>query len=102
MKLQMAIEGARQAAMALSPWDRIGVITFADDSTLDITPRSARGAGSIPMWLSTVEAGGRGTNIYGRSSSRRECSRARSRRSCTSSCSRTDASIRTARSSGRW
>ncbi len=64
-KLQMAIEGARQAALALSPWDRIGVITFADDSTLDIRPRSARGASSIPLWLSTVEAGGRGTNIYG-------------------------------------
>jgi hypothetical protein len=64
-KIRMAIEGARQAATALSPWDRIGVVTFAHDSTLDLAPRSARSASSLPLWLSTVRAGGEGTNIYG-------------------------------------
>ncbi len=64
-KMAMAILGAQEAARALSPWDRIGVITFAHDVTLDVSPRSARGATSLPLWLSTVEAGGRGTNIAG-------------------------------------
>ncbi len=64
-KMAMALLGAQEAARALSPWDRIGVITFADDVTLDVAPRSARGASALPLWLSTVEAGGRGTNIAG-------------------------------------
>ena len=64
-KMAMAILGAQAAASALSPWDRIGVITFADDVTVDVSPRSARGAASIPLLLSTVRAGGKGTNIAG-------------------------------------
>ena len=64
-KMEMAKLGASMAAQALSPWDRIGVVTFAEDVTVDIAPRSARGAASIPAWLAGVEAGGEGTNIFG-------------------------------------
>jgi hypothetical protein len=64
-KLEMAKLGATLAARALSPWDRIGIITFADDVTVDVSPRSARAARSLPMWLTSVQAGGEGTNIVG-------------------------------------
>jgi len=62
-KLALAIEGARRAARRLSPWDRIGVITFSNTPSLDFAPRSARGADKIPTWLASVSAGG-GTNIW--------------------------------------
>ncbi len=64
-KMAMAIRGAQEAARALSDWDRIGIITFADDVRVDVPPRSARGASSIPLWLANVEAGGKGTNLAG-------------------------------------
>ena len=41
-KLAMAIEGARRAAATLSPADRVSVVTFADESTLDIPPTPIR------------------------------------------------------------
>ena len=62
-KLAVAIRGAQRAAQALSPFDRVGVITFSDDSSLDFTPRSVTSANDIPTWLSGVRPGG-GTNIF--------------------------------------
>ena len=63
-KFEMALEGARRAAMALSPWDRIGVITFARDASVDVPFRSARAARTrLPMWLSAIRTGGETTNI---------------------------------------
>ncbi|MDJ0975856.1 MAG: vWA domain-containing protein, partial [Planctomycetota bacterium] len=62
-KLALAIEGARRAAGTLSRWDRVGVITFADQPTLDFPPRGAADALNLPLWLSTVQAGG-GTDIF--------------------------------------
>ncbi|MFV1960183.1 MAG: VWA domain-containing protein, partial [Planctomycetota bacterium] len=63
-KLTMAIEGARRAAATLSRVDRVGVITFADDATLDIPPTSARRLGNLGWRLAGLEAGGN-TDIYG-------------------------------------
>jgi len=65
VKFEMALEGARRAAMALSPWDRVGVITFATEARLNVPFRSARSAASLPIWLSTVQTGGHSTNIFG-------------------------------------
>ena len=54
-KLNMAILGAQRAAEALSPWDRVGVITFASDVEIAIPVRSARSASTLAAWLSGVE-----------------------------------------------
>jgi Mg-chelatase subunit ChlD len=62
-KLAIAIEGARRAAQTLSRFDRVGVITFSDEGTLDFTPRSVTSADEIPNWLASVRPGG-GTNIF--------------------------------------
>ena len=50
--------------MALSPWDRVGVLTFATEARVDVPFRSARSAASLPIWLSSVQTGGHSTNIY--------------------------------------
>ncbi len=64
MKLRMAVEGARRAAAALAPRDRVGVVTFADEATLDVPPtESALAASQVHSFLATVAPGGRGTNL---------------------------------------
>ncbi len=65
-KLEMAILGAQRAAEALSPWDRVGVISFASDVRLDVPVRSARTASTLAAWLTGVEPDIRpGTDIAG-------------------------------------
>lgn len=63
-KLTMAIQGARQAAATLSPTDRVGVMTFADDVTLDVKMGAASAVARGLGWsLAGVRAGGQ-TDIY--------------------------------------
>ena len=63
-KLAMAIEGARRAAATLSPADRVSVVTFADESTLDIPPTPIRRIGNLGWRLAMLQAGGN-TDIFG-------------------------------------
>jgi uncharacterized protein YegL len=64
-KLTMAIEGAEKAAATLARTDRLGVLTFADDVTVDVpmTP-VAEVRGTLGWTLAAVQAGGQ-TDIYG-------------------------------------
>ena len=62
-KLEMAIEAARRAAAALSKGDRVGVVTFADDATLDVPPTTVSEIGNLGWSLLGVKAGGN-TDIY--------------------------------------
>jgi hypothetical protein len=64
LKLAMAVEGGRRAAAALAPSDRVAVITFADDATLDVPPMAAGALGNLAWRLAFLEAGGN-TDIYG-------------------------------------
>ena len=62
-KLTMAIEGARRAAATLSRHDRVGIITFADDATLDVPMAPSRRLGVLGMRLAGLQADGN-TDIY--------------------------------------
>ncbi len=62
-KLSMAIEGARRAAGTLSRHDRVGIITFADDATLDVPMTGARRLGVLGLRLAGLQAHGN-TDIY--------------------------------------
>ena len=63
-KLAMAIEGARRAAAALSPADRVAVVTFAEESTLDIPPTPVRRIRNLSLRLAMLQPGGN-TDIFG-------------------------------------
>jgi hypothetical protein len=62
-KLELAVEGARRAAARLDAFDRVGVVTFADDVTLDVAPQSPAELGNLGFRLIGLRAGGR-TDIH--------------------------------------
>lgn len=61
-KLAMAIAAAEEAAAQLAPTDRVGVVTFADDATLDLPPRAAREVAVRSLAVGLVADGN--TDIY--------------------------------------
>lgn len=58
----MAVEAAVRAAGVLSPWDRLGVLTFAEDARLDLPMGPVGTTGSVGLHL-PQEAEGPGTNL---------------------------------------
>ena len=64
-KFSMALEGARRTAAALSPWDRLGVITFARKARVDLRPRSIKSQGTRSLWAAGLSADGDATDIFG-------------------------------------
>lgn len=63
-KFGMALEGARRAAMTLSEFDRLGVVTFAEDATVDVPPTTTRRLGNIAWRLALIQPAGN-TDLYG-------------------------------------
>lgn len=58
----MAAEAAARAADVLSPYDRVGVITFAQDATVDLPMGPVATAGSVTLHL-PADAAGTATNL---------------------------------------
>lgn len=61
-KLAMAMAAAEEAAAQLAPTDRVGVVTFADDATVDVPLRAAGRASTLGLAVGLVAAGN--TDIF--------------------------------------
>ena len=61
-KLTLAIAAAEEAAAQLAPTDRVGVVTFADDATVDLPPRPASQVAVRSLAVGLVADGN--TDIY--------------------------------------
>lgn len=61
-KFQMALLAARRAAEALGASDRVGVILFAEEATVEMAPRADRP--NVALKLSFAVADGNATNIH--------------------------------------
>lgn len=62
MAWAMAVEAAARAAQVLSPFDRVGVVTFAEEARIELAMGPVLTAGSVALHL-PAEAQGRGTNL---------------------------------------
>jgi hypothetical protein len=62
MRWAMAAEAAVRAAAVLSPWDRVGVVTFAESARIDLAMGAATTQAQVAMNL-PAQADGTGTNI---------------------------------------
>src|SRR5207253_2906887 len=61
-KWKMATAVAEETAGLLAPSDRIGVVTFADDATVDVPMRTAGSVASLGLEVGVVPDGN--TDIY--------------------------------------